>query len=170
MSLRTLAAVSVLLMAACQPPAAPSAPPAASAASAAKKQADVEAIRQLQDDWNRAVEAGSVDGYAAVLDDDIELLPTDAPSINGVDNYRAMLDGVFTTDTFRIEVVVPSTIEVDGDMAWSRYDYIIHRTPKGAAEPISSYRKFLDVMRRQDDGSWRVYKHIWNYNEPDVVP
>ena len=52
----------------------------------------------------------------------------------------------------------------------SRYDYIIHRTPKGGSETISSYRKFVDIMRRQEDGTWRVYKHIWNYNEPDVVP
>jgi uncharacterized protein (TIGR02246 family) len=165
MALRSLAALTLLFLAACQPPAAPTA-----AAVAYDEEADIAAIRQLQDDWNRAVEAGSVDGYAAVLDDDIELLPTDAPPINGVENYRAMLDGVFSTDTFKIEVVDPSTIEVDGDIGWSRYGYIIHRTPKGSTETVSSYRKFMDVMRRQDDGSWRVYKHIWNYNEPDVVP
>jgi len=163
MSTKISATFFVLLLAACQPPAAT---PTASGVSIEE---DIAAIRQLQDDWNRAVEAGSVDGYAAVLDHDIELLPTDAPPINGVDNYRAMLDGVFATDTFKIEVVVPATIEVDGDRAYARYDYIIHRTPKNSTETISSYRKFLDVMRRQEDGSWRVYKHIWNYNEPGVV-
>jgi len=42
--------------------------------------------------------------------------------------------------------------------------------PKGSSERISSLRKFLDVMRRQGDGSWRVLKHIWNYNEPGVTP
>ena len=131
---------------------------------------DIAAIQKLQADWNAAVEAGSVDGYAAVLDDDIELLPTDAETIRGIANYRAMLEGVFTTDDFRIEIAVPATIEVDGDMAWSRYDYVIHRTAKDGSGTFSSYRKFLDVMRRQDDGSWRVYKHIWNYNDPDVVP
>lgn len=131
---------------------------------------DIAAIEKLQADWNAAVEAGSVDGYAAVLDDDIELLPTDAETIRGIGNYRAMLHGVFTTDDFRIEIAVPATIEVDGDMAWSRYDYVIHRTAKDGSGTFSSYRKFLDVMRRQDDGTWRVYKHIWNYNDPDVVP
>ena len=165
MPLRSLAALTLLFLAACQPPAAPTA-----VAVSHDEEADIAAIRQLQDDWNRAVEAGSVDGYAAVLDDDIELLPTDAAPINGVENYRAMLDGVFSTDTFKIEIVDPSSVEVDGDIGWSRYGYIIHRTPKGSTETVSSYRKFMDVMRRQDDGSWRVYKHIWNYNEPNVVP
>ena len=47
---------------------------------------------------------------------------------------------------------------------------IIHRMPKGSSERISSLRKFLEVLRRQEDGSWRVLKHIWNYNEPGVTP
>jgi len=120
------------------------------------------------------VEAGNADGYIAVLDSDIELLPTDAPPINGTDGYRDMLDGVFGANTFDIEIVDRGTIEVDGDIGWARYDYIIHRTPIAsdgdAAETVSSLRKFIDIMRRQPDGSWRVYKHIWNYNEPGVVP
>ena len=164
MLMRVLTAVSIMLLAGCQQPTASTEPASFSA------QADIAAIRQLQSDWNVAVEAGSVDGYAAVLDDDIELLPTDAEPINGVGNYRAMLNGVFDSDNFQVEVMGLSDIEVDGDRAYARYDYIIHRTPKGSTETVSSYRKFLDVMRRQDDGSWRVYKHIWNYNEPDVVP
>ena len=66
------------------------------------------------------------------------------------------------------------TIEVEGNMAYARYDYIIHTTsiPSDSIQTtttVSSYRKFLDVMRRQSDGSWRVYKHIWNYNEPVVA-
>ena len=164
MLLRLLTTVSILLLAGCQQPTT------STASDSFSEEADITAIRQLQSDWNIAVEAGSVDGYAAVLDDDIELLPTDAEPINGVGNYRAMLNGVFSSEDFKVEVMAPSVIEVDGDRAYARYDYIIHRTPKGSTETVSSYRKFLDVMRRQDDGSWRVYKHIWNYNEPDVVP
>ena len=157
-----LAGATMLLMAACQP---------AGDAGSPSTDADIAAIRALQNDWNAAVEAGNVDGYLAVLDDEIELLPTDAPPINGKDGYRAMLDGVFASDTFDIEVVDAGTIEVAGNIGYARYDYIIHRTPKAeGAQTVSSLRKFIDVMRRQPDGSWRVYKHIWNYNEPGVIP
>lgn len=132
--------------------------------------ADLAAIRALQSSWNEAVEAGNIDGYVAVLDADIELMPTDAPPIRGADNYRAFLQPVFLNDTYRIEVVSPAEIAVDGDLAYARYDYIIHRTPKGGSKTFSTLRKYLDVMRRQKDGSWRVYKHIWNYNEPGLTP
>ena len=137
---------------------------------AADPAADAAAIRALQAAWNQAVEAGDIGGYLAVLDADVELLPTDAPPIRGRDHYGQFLGPVFEQDRFEIEVVDAGTIEVDGDLAYARYDYIIHRMPKGGDERISSQRKFLDVLRRQEDGSWRVLKHIWNYNEPGVVP
>lgn len=146
------------------------APPQDSTDTATDTAADIAAIRALQADWNKAVEAGSIDGYVAVLDDDVELMPTDAEPIRGADNYRAFLQPVFVNDTFRIEAVGPSEIVVDGDLAYARYDYIIHRSPKGGDETFSTLRKYLDVMRRQPDGSWRVLKHVWNYNEAGLVP
>lgn len=142
----------------------------APAVQAADPTADVAAIRALQARWNAAVEAGNIDGYVAVLDADIELMPTDAPPIRGADNYRAFLQPVFVNDTYRIEAVGPGEIVVDGDLAYARYDYIIHRTPKDGSQTFSTLRKYLDVLRRQDDGSWRVYKHIWNFNEPGLQP
>lgn len=132
--------------------------------------ADVAAIRQLQADWNAAVEQGSIEGYLAVLDAEVELMPTDAPPIRGRDNYGQFLQPVFKQDRYEVEVLAPSEIEVSGDIAYARYDYIIRRFPAGVDDPVSSRRKFLDVLRRQEDGSWRVLKHIWNYNEPGATP
>ena len=86
-------------------------------------------------------ESGNIPGYLAVLDEDVELMPTDAPPIRGRDNYAVFLGPVFEADRFEIEVVDPGMIEVDGDLAWARYDYIIHRLPIGEDTRISSYRK-----------------------------
>ena len=131
---------------------------------------DIAAIRALYDAWNEAVEGSDIAGYLAVLDADVELMPTDAPPIQGRDNYRTFLQPVFGNDSYKIEVVAAPRVGVDGDVAYARYDYIIHRTPVGGQQRTSSYRKYLDVLRRQPDGSWRVFKHIWNYNEPGVIP
>lgn len=130
----------------------------------------VDAIRQLQRDWNAAVEAGGVDGYVAVLDPDIELMPTDAEPIIGAIYYRQFLGPVFENDTFKIDVQEPAEIEVSGDIADAPYDYVIHRMPKNSDERYSTHRKFLDVLRRQASGGWGVYQHIWNYDVPDATP
>ena len=142
------------------------APPAAEDAS----QPDVAAIQALYSAWNDAVESADIPGYLAVLDPDVELMPTDAPPILGRDHYGTFLQPVFQNDSFEIEVAVAPQVEVDGGFAYARYDYIIHRMPVGGDDRISSYRKFLDVLRRQPDGSWRVFKHIWNYNDPGTTP
>lgn len=139
-------------------------------AAADAGEADIAAIRALYTAWNEAVEGSDISGYLAVLDADVELLPTDAPPFRGRDNYGAFLQPVFGNDRFEIEVAEPPAVQVDGDLAYARYDYIIHRMPVGSEERISSYRKFLDVLKRQPDGTWRVLKHIWNYNAPGVMP
>ncbi len=131
---------------------------------------DIVAIRALYHAWNEAVEGSDIAGYLAALDTDVELLPADAPPVRGRDSYGVFLQPVFASDAFEIEVVVAPSVQVDGDLAYARYDYIIHRMPVGGEARISSYRKFLDVLRRQPDGSWRVFKHTWNYNEPGVMP
>ena len=157
--------LALLLLTSCNEP---------SSNSLSSTDADIDQIKALQIKWNQAVEMGDIDGYISVLDEEIELIPTDAPAFQGTESYRGMLEGVFSTSTFDIEVVDAGTIEVEGNMAYARYDYIIHTTsiPSDSIQTtttVSSYRKFLDVMRRQSDGSWRVYKHIWNYNEPVVA-
>lgn len=140
------------------------------ASSGPTAEEDVTAIRALYAGWIEAVENSDVAGYIAVLDPEVQLLPTGAPPINGSAGYAAMLEGVFATDTFKIDVTSPAAIEVAGDWAWARYDYVIHRTPIGSEETFNPERKFLDVLRRQPDGSWGVYRHIWNYNTPDAAP
>lgn len=131
---------------------------------------DITAIRALYAGWNEAVEASNVAGYVSVLDPEVELLPTGAPPIAGSAGYADMLEGVFSTNTYKIVPLTPATIEVAGDWAWTRYNYVIHRTPIGSQETFSPERKFLDILRRQPDGSWGVYRHMWNYNSPDATP
>ena len=133
-------------------------------------QRDVAAIEALYSAWNEAVENGDIPGYLAVLDADVELMPTDASPIRGRDHYGVFLQPVFGNDRFEIEVADAPTVEVDGDLAYARYDYIIHRMPVGSDDRFSTSRKFLDVLKRQPDGTWRVFKHIWNYNESGATP
>ncbi|MFM8355010.1 MAG: hypothetical protein ACKOBM_08910, partial [Gammaproteobacteria bacterium] len=49
--------------------------------------ADVAAIDQLYADWRKAVESADIDGYVAVLDTNVRLLPPDAEAIVGAENY-----------------------------------------------------------------------------------
>lgn len=131
---------------------------------------DLAAINQLYEDWFRAVEEGDIPLYLSVLDPEIELIPTDADPIKATSNYGEFLVGVFASNRFKIERLGDKEIVVRDDLAYARYDYNIIRTDVETEQVYPSKRNFIDILRKNSDGKWHVYKHIWNYTTPDVTP
>jgi ketosteroid isomerase-like protein len=132
--------------------------------------ADVAAIDALYASWRKAVEGADIPGYVAVLDADVRLLPPDAEAIVGAANYGKFLEPVFAGADYRIEVVRSPVIEVLGDVALAEYDYVIHLKLKNQSEGITqagaltaerTAARYIDVLRRQADGRWAVYRHAW---------
>ena len=50
---------------------------------------------------------------------------------------------------------------VDGSTAYER-GVATMTTQAGAAQPKTSKGKYVTVMRRQSDGSWKLVLDIWN--------
>ena len=137
---------------------------------AAAAEEDVAAIETLYASWRKAVETGDIPGYVAVLHPDVRLLPPDAEAIVGAANYGKFLGPVFEAADYTIEVVRPAVIEVLGDVAISEYDYVIHLKLKDANKGVQqagaltaerTSARYLDVLRRQPNGQWAVYRHAW---------
>jgi len=136
----------------------------------ADKTADVAAIDSLYADWRKAVESADIDGYVAVLDTNVRLLPPDAEAIVGAESYRKFLGPVFAGANYRIEVERSPVIEIHGDTALAEYDYVIHLALKnqnqgiqqaGALTAERTAARYIDVLRRNSEGQWRVYRHAW---------
>ena len=60
------------------------------------------------------------------------------------------------------------TVEGSGDLATATGTYTMTLTPKKAgAKPLPTEDgKYLEVLKRQDDGSWRLVYDMWNFNAP----
>jgi ketosteroid isomerase-like protein len=132
--------------------------------------ADVAAITALYANWRNAVESADIPGYVSVLDTNVRLLPPDAEAIVGSAGYGKFLEPVFAAADYRIEVVRSPVIEVIGDVAVAEYDYIIHLKLKNAdvgvqqAGALTAERtsaRYIDVLRRNAEGKWAVYRHAW---------
>ena len=132
---------------------------------------DVAAIEQLYAGWRAAVEGADIDGYVAVLHEDVRLMPPGAADIVSAAAYRAFLGPVFDTATYRIEVVSAPDVEVVGELAVARYEYVVHLTLKDAAQGVSepgaltaarTGSRYFDVLRRRANGQWGVWRHTWN--------
>tara|TARA_B100000676_G_scaffold307826_1_gene367161 strand:+ start:370 stop:876 length:507 start_codon:yes stop_codon:yes gene_type:complete len=130
---------------------------------------DIIAIKELYETWHDAVEASSIDGYINSLDKNITLIPPGGPIITGSENYREFLGPVFESATYKISDD-EYDIEVIGDIAIVRSRQTVFLTFKGNENIIQSEgalqknittSDYLDVLKRQNDGSWKCLVHTW---------
>lgn len=145
--------------------------PDASASTSEKSAAsEVPQIEALYERWRTAVRSSDIPGYLNVLHPDVRLLPPGAPAIQGAANYGQFLEPVFATATYEIIVERAPVVEVVGDAAIAEYDYTIVLNQKnpdvGVTEPgamtaTRTSARYFDVLRRLDNGSWRVWRHSW---------
>lgn len=109
-----------------------------------------------------AANTGSLDGVAAVYAEDAPLLPPNEPAVKGREAIRQHWGRFLDAYTLTFELV---TDDLDGrdDLAYVRGPYTLTASPRaqgGAA--MSDQGKFVDVLRRQVDGSWRYVIDMYN--------
>ncbi len=161
--------LAAILLAAVLASCTPEAPPDSAA--------DIAAIEELYAKWRVAVETGDIAGYVASLDDEIVMMPPGGQDVVGVAAYEAFLGPVFEMASYKITPVSPFDIEIMGDVALVRYDYVIRLTladqdaapAAGALTAQVNASKYFDVARRQQDGGWKVYRHTWNASPPSGI-
>ena len=70
-------------------------------------------------------------------------------------------------DLFYMRNMIINTGEVRilGDWAYSHGMYTFDLVPKAGGETMSISGKFLDILKRQADGSWKMAIDCHNYNE-----
>ena len=126
-------------------------------------------IKKLYETWHEAVESSNIDGYINSLDKNITLIPPGGPVISGTENYREFLRPVFESATYKIQDG-EYDIEVIGDIAIVRSRQTVYLTfkdnanqiqSKGALQDNITTSDYLDILKRQEDGSWKCLVHTW---------
>ena len=57
-------------------------------------------------------------------------------------------------------------LEIAGDWAFARCAYAVTLVPKGGRQPAEDRGKLVRIVKRQSDGTWKVYLDIWNSDQP----
>ena len=126
-------------------------------------EADIEAINSLTKEVLRSWNEGDFEGYMALIDDDAMFLPPNAPMFTGMETIRSVYRSEFDQYTFDLTISTEE-IQVCGDWAFGRENWIGSMTPKDGGEPIMFNNKNLVIYRRQPDGSWKTWRAIYNSN------
>jgi ketosteroid isomerase-like protein len=117
-----------------------------------------------QDILNRAVmvNEGNVEGLiAAWCEDGIRMAPNKKPIV-GIENLAKATRGSFSKWEFSDRVHDVQEVRVSGDMAFSWGYYWDNRTPKAGGDTRTYRGKYLVILLRQPDGSWKKYNDCTN--------
>jgi uncharacterized protein (TIGR02246 family) len=111
-----------------------------------------------------AANAGNADQIAEVYAEDGSLLAPNLPPQKGRDAIRSFWGGFLDAYTVRFEVA-SDTIEGRGDLAYSQGHYRFTAVPKAKGVPgIADEGKFLEILRKQRDGSWKYVVDMYSSN------
>lgn len=155
--------LSSMLLSACAPQAEREADPIIDGSTTTE--ADVEAITRVNVDLINAFNTGDVSAAVALAMDDAVDLPPHRRAVIGKEAIRSFVQSDFTqfTMNFADEIV---EVEVAGDLAVIWSNYTVTLTPKDGTEPIEDNGKWLKVLKREPDGSWKFSRNIWNSDNP----
>ena len=131
-------------------------------------EADTAAINKLYNRATLACSTGDAELYLSVFTEDAVVMAPGSPAVIGKEELRPIIEGLF--GLFDLEL--PYTMDevgVTGDKAFARSSFQYSMTPKEGGETTTSAGKELDILKRQADGSWKIYIQCWNYNAPPVI-
>jgi uncharacterized protein (TIGR02246 family) len=161
----TVLALGVVLSACAYPVPAPAGAEEANAAE--DVEAVTAAINEIWDQYASSLNAGDVDRYMALWADEAMQLPPGSPPVVGKETLRAGLESEVDSVTFDMKIN-NEEVHVAGDLAVARGTYMATVTPKDGSEEIFIDGKYMTLLKRQPDGSWKIYPDIYNSNVPPV--
>ena len=130
---------------------------------------DIAAINELYEQYCSYGSAGELNNFLSLWEDDAIRMDPDKHSIIGKENIRIFFEPSFELFSVDVAIYGDTEIQISGDMAFSRGTYTLSLTPKEGGPTTHIDGKWLDILKRQTDGSWKIYIDIVNYNGPPVV-
>lgn len=127
---------------------------------------DVAQVYELWNEWAAACHAGDFERWMSLwVDDALQMAPDEPPRV-GKEQIRAGNKPSFDLSMMSNMVINTQEVRILGDQAYSYGTYTFDVTPKEGGETTSLSGKYLDILAKQADGSWKVIIDCHNYNEP----
>lgn len=134
------------------------------------RSADEATLKNLDAEWSKAAGAKDLDKTASYYSDDALVLPPNMAAIQGKPGARAMWQGMFSVPGFGGGWKV-SKVEVarSGDLAYLTGTYELSETDANG-KPVTDKGKYLEVWKKQSDGSWKCIIDMFNSDLPSEAP
>jgi len=119
--------------------------------------ADVAAIKQVTQRFVDSILAGNFAIASRLYTTDATLMPPHHPIASGRGAIQAWMESLPKVTRFTFEV---DAVDGRADLAYARGRFVMRmQTPDG---DIEDKGKFLEIRRRQPDGSWLIEADMFN--------
>jgi len=125
--------------------------------------ADAAAIEAIWPAYANIVEAGDVDAYLALWTDDGIQMPPNEPPVAGKEHIRERFLALDEQVTISYDIENREVV-VSDDVAYSRGVFAGTVTPKDGSESTHIEGKYMTILRRQPNETWKIHRDIWNFD------
>jgi ketosteroid isomerase-like protein len=140
------------------------------AAPADTRAADEAAIVKFDSDWEKAAQSKQVDAWMAFYTDDAVVLPPNDKIATTKDAIRKPVGDLLGLPGLDIHWKA-TKVEVakSGDIAYAYGAYNLTFNGPGG-KPASDQGKYLEILKKQADGSWKCSADTWSSDMPPAPP
>ena len=124
------------------------------------------AVEEIYTEYVASLEAGDSNRWLAQWTEDGVQLPPGAPPNIGTEMIGKRNRGMLEKFTVEMEINTDEVTVAGDDLAFARGLYTATLTPKAGGDSVAIDGKFLTVFQKQPDGSWKIYRDIFNSNVP----
>jgi uncharacterized protein (TIGR02246 family) len=129
-----------------------------------------QALRDLDAKWSAAADAKDVDKTVSYYAESAVVMPPNASAATTKESIRSAWKEMLTTPGSAISWKA-TKVEVAkaGDLAYVSGTYEETMTD-ASGKPVKDRGKYVEIFKKQADGTWKVVADIWNSNLPASAP
>ena len=142
-----VALIAVASLVACRPAPSPT--------------ADAQAVAALRARLQAGENNGQADSIPVLVANDAIILPPNASTLTGKAAFADWVRGAIQNMTFHVDYESQEVV-VSGDWAFDRGTYTRVITPKAGGAAVTERGKYLWLLHREADGTWRYARSVWN--------
>lgn len=133
----------------------------------AGRPADVRALKDNEERWNREYLAKDFEKIAAHYSDNAVLIAPGMASVSGRDEIRKMLKQMVDDPALSLKFQA-SRVEVSssGDLGFTQGSYQMTMTDPASKQVIHDHGSYVTTYRKQPDGSWKAVADIASSEAP----
>ena len=132
--------------------------------------ADETALKKLDEEWSKAAGDRDVDKTISYYSDDAVVMPPNIPTLSGKEPIRALWKSMLESPDFsggwkatKVEVAR------SGDLAYVNGTYEFNEKDD-SGKPITDKGKYLEIWKKQADGSWKCVADMFSSDLPVAAP